>query len=114
MLTSSETAPALEAVQPVIKKFKPELTFQSEPSDAVEAAWMSLMGDDGGAFIALTPEESANLGHESVESLWEPGKQVYGISMYHQLHCLNTIRKSFYRDRFFADMPDDRFYFHKS
>lgn len=75
---------------------------------------MSLMGEDGGSFLALTPEESARLGHESVESLWEPGKQVYGISMYHQLHCLNTIRRSFYREKFFADMPNDRFYFHKS
>ena len=113
-LTCSRTAPALEAVYPVIKKFKPSLLFQSESSDAVEAAWNSILGEDGGSFLALSPEVSAKLGHESVESLWEPGKQVYGISMYHQLHCLNTIRRSFYREKFFPDMPNDRFYFHKS
>ena len=113
-LTCSRTAPALEAVHPVIKKFKPNLLFQSESTDAVEAAWTSILGEDGGSFLALSPEVSAKLDHESVESLWEPGKHVYGISMYHQLHCLNTIRRSFYRERFFPDMPNDRFYFHKS
>ncbi|KAL8991045.1 MAG: hypothetical protein Q9169_007963 [Polycauliona sp. 2 TL-2023] len=107
-------SPALEAVHPVIKKFKPNLVYQSETSDAVEAAWMSILGEGGGSFIALSPEVSAKLGHESVESLWEPGMQVYGLSMYHQLHCLNTIRKSFYREKFFSDMPNDRFHFHKN
>ncbi|KAL9611176.1 MAG: hypothetical protein Q9167_004161 [Letrouitia subvulpina] len=107
-------SPALEAVHPVIKKFKPNLLFQSESSDAVEAAWTSILGKDGGSLLALSPEVSAKLDHESVESLWEPGKHVYGISMYHQLHCLNTIRRSFYREKFFADMPNDRFHFHKN
>ena len=37
-------APALEAVIPVIKKFKPELIFQRETSDVVEAAWEEIQG----------------------------------------------------------------------
>lgn len=37
-------APALEAVIPIIKKFKPEPIFQGETSDDVEAAWEEIQG----------------------------------------------------------------------
>lgn len=37
-------APALEAVVPVIKRFKPEKLYQSETSDLVEEAWNRLQG----------------------------------------------------------------------
>jgi len=48
-----------------------------------------LIASDG--LVVLDPEISAKLAktsHESTESIWEPGKHVYGISMFHQLHCL--------------------------
>jgi len=109
-------SPALEAIVPITKKFKPELIYQSETSPQVEAAWKKILGVNEG-MVAIGPEESTKLAetnHESTESIWEPGKHVYGISMYHQLHCLNTIRKSFYREKFYPGIPDDRFYFHKN
>jgi len=41
---SARTAPALEAVFPVIRKFKPELVYQSETSSEVEDAWTTILG----------------------------------------------------------------------
>ena len=69
-LTCSRTAPALEAVHPVIKRFKPDLLFQSESSDAVEAAWTSILGEDGGvlsrALAGGVCEVGPRVGRESV------------------------------------------------
>jgi hypothetical protein len=42
-MSSLGVAPALEAVIPVIKKFKPDPAFQGETSDEVEAAWKEVL-----------------------------------------------------------------------
>ena len=44
LLISHLTAPALEAVIPIIKKFKPESKFQTEESDELEFAWQEVLG----------------------------------------------------------------------
>ncbi|KUJ21341.1 uncharacterized protein LY89DRAFT_778900 [Mollisia scopiformis] len=109
-------SPALEAVFPVIRKFKPELVYQSETSPEVEDAWKVTLGP-GNGLVALDADISAKLAktnHESTESVWEPGKHVYGISMFHQLHCLNTIRKSFYREKFYPHVEEKKFLHHKN
>ena len=59
-------APALEVVLPIVKKLKPYLLFLSEISDAVEAAWKSIMGRGEGSSLALSPKVPAKLGSESV------------------------------------------------
>ncbi|KAL9037219.1 MAG: hypothetical protein Q9214_005797, partial [Letrouitia sp. 1 TL-2023] len=102
-------SPALEAVHPVIKKFKPNLIFQSESSDAVEAAWKSILGEDGGSFVALSSEVSAKLDHESVESLWEPGKHVYGMSMWNKNYTVSDEDgREQHSDWFESLNPDER------
>lgn len=70
-----------------------------------------------GGLVAVGQEESEKLAkssHESILSMYEPEKQIYGLSMYSQLHCLDVIRKSFYRHQFFPNMTDDVFQFQKS
>lgn len=47
------TAPALGAVVPVIKRFKPELIFQSETSPEVEVAWESIQGGKSSQILGL-------------------------------------------------------------
>jgi len=109
-------SPAASAVVPIIKRFKPEHIFQSETSDEVEAAWKRIQGASEGV-VALGPEESAKLAgvsHESTVSIYEPEKQIYGLEMYHQLHCLDIVRKSFYRNKFFPGVTDSMFIFHKN
>jgi hypothetical protein len=118
-------APVTGAIVPVIRRFKPELIFQSESSTEVDTAWKGIQGGKlnphsfqqeltnytaSYGTVALGPEESAKLAKFS----HEPEKQIYGIEMYHQLHCLDIIRKSFYRDKFFPNATDSMFRFHKS
>ena len=67
--------------------------------------------------VVLGPEESAKLAktsHKSVTSVLEPDKHIYGIAMYQQLRCLNTIRKSFYRAEFYPYLTDNMFQSQKS
>ena len=117
-------APALEAIVPIIKKFKPEPIFRSETSDAVDATWNKLEGGINllthlnlpslickvnGGIVALDPQETAKLtktSRMSIASTSEPEKHLYGISMYQQLRCLNTIRKSFYQNKFYSGLTD--------
>ncbi|KAH7360845.1 hypothetical protein BKA65DRAFT_473980 [Rhexocercosporidium sp. MPI-PUGE-AT-0058] len=53
-------SPALEAIVPTVKKFKPKLVFQSETSPEVEDACKSILGPSDG-LVALDPETSAKL-----------------------------------------------------
>jgi hypothetical protein len=60
------------------------------------------------------PQDIASRLPETVEVVDRPGYYAYGVSAYHQLHCLNRIRQSFYPDRFFPDDSKEEIIFHKS
>ena len=62
--------------------------------------------------IILDPKESAKLARTREDS--KAGKHLYSLSMYQQLQCLNTIRRSFYREKFYPDMTDNLFQHQKS
>jgi hypothetical protein len=128
-----QAAPALEAVVPILKKFRPEPLFQSETSEMVEAAWEEIEGgisrpgplsstiadwhSVSGGLVALGTAESTQLSktmHESIALKSDPEKHLYGLSLYQQLRCLNIIRKSFYRETFYASFTDERFQTQKS
>lgn len=51
---------------------------------------------------------------ESVELALDPGYSVYAVGVYHQFHCLNRIRKSFYPEKFFPNEAKRDVDFHKS
>lgn len=64
----------------------------------------------------LIPREKAKAKGlpESVEGWLDPGQLVYAVSVYHQMHCLNHIRKTFYADKFFPNETKEQVDFHKS
>ncbi|CAK48457.1 hypothetical protein AnigIFM63604_006335 [Aspergillus niger] len=51
---------------------------------------------------------------KSVELYRDPGYLIYGLGVYHQLHCLNRLRKSFYPDIFYPNMSTEQIEIHKS
>lgn len=51
---------------------------------------------------------------ESIEAWLDPGYAVYAVSVYHQLHCLNRIRKTFYPEKFFLNESEEDIIYHKS
>ncbi|EEP82099.1 predicted protein [Uncinocarpus reesii 1704] len=91
---------------------KPQKIFQSETSDEVERAWNASMGPSEGT-VVISKERAAKL-PETVEAWFKPGHYVYGVSVFHQLHCLNRIRKTFYADKFFAHESEEVITFHKN
>ena len=51
---------------------------------------------------------------ESVELPLDPGYGAYAVSVYHQLHCLNRIRRTFHANDFFPNETANEIDVHKS
>lgn len=113
--------------------YKPEKIFQSETSDEVEAAWDDWI--EGRLPMIIDPDlnndkTSLQIEHDhllvlptertkdrlpiTTDAFLDPGHSVYGLAVYHQMHCLNHIRKTFYGDRFFQNQSIEMVQFHKS
>ncbi|KAK2742539.1 hypothetical protein FQN55_007825 [Onygenales sp. PD_40] len=107
-------SPLLEddVVRYVNKVFKPEKIFQSETTPEVEAAWLKTLGSTDG--VIQLPRSKASRLKESIESFVEKDQFIYGVGMFHQLHCLNRIRKSFYADKFYPNETKGDIDFHKN
>ncbi|EGE82471.1 hypothetical protein RJZ56_005912 [Blastomyces dermatitidis] len=99
-------------VRYVNKRFAPSKLFQSETSDELEAAWNKTLGSTDG--VVQLPKSIASRLDRSIESFVEPGQYIYGVGMFHQLHCLNRIRRTFYADKFFPGESKDDIDFHKN
>ncbi|KAJ9602034.1 hypothetical protein H2200_013394 [Cladophialophora chaetospira] len=100
-LRSAPPVPANTAVEYVEKQF--DGTFYSKgneytgfPTDETDALWEDLF--DFGISV-IGPEEAAKL---AIPTLPIPGTERYLIELdvFHQLHCLNRIRKVFYPERY--------------
>jgi hypothetical protein len=65
--------------------------------------------------LVLIPKEKAiDSGlPESVDAYLDPGYVPYGLAVYHQIHCLNRIRKTFHADRYFPNDTAEKIEFHK-
>ncbi|EAS36723.3 uncharacterized protein CIMG_02077 [Coccidioides immitis RS] len=100
------------AVKYVNKRIRPMKIFQSETSDEVERAWNATLGPSEG--VITLPKEYTSKLPQTLEAWFKPGHYVYGVSVFHQLHCLNRIRKTFYADKFFAHESEKDIQFHKN
>ncbi|CAF9925125.1 MAG: hypothetical protein ALECFALPRED_002911 [Alectoria fallacina] len=73
-------------------EFEESATFMAPASPESNAAWEALRPKGGGAVVV--PNAKA-YGLKSGIPM-ETGPDVYGVSMFHQLHCLTVIRASYY------------------
>ncbi|CAL1712046.1 unnamed protein product [Somion occarium] len=73
--------------------------YQDEPSEAVDRAWYDLYNDFG---VSKISKAQADLLPNKTVAI--PGEDGYiaGLSVFHQLHCLNVIRRSL-RPDYYAD-----------
>ncbi|KAL4811628.1 hypothetical protein BDW67DRAFT_189505 [Aspergillus spinulosporus] len=84
-------------------RYKPNKIFQSPPSDEVDAAWHDWLREHD-HLIRISGDKAKKLGlPEAVELYNDPGYHAYGLGVYHQMHCLSRIRKSFYPDRYYPN-----------
>ncbi|KAL8924201.1 MAG: hypothetical protein Q9208_004165 [Pyrenodesmia sp. 3 TL-2023] len=100
-------SPARHVLQPVTKKFRPSLTFQTDDPDVADPAWNDIQGPVMG-YVGLEEDASMKLfdqqGRPTIMSPWDDKKWLYAPSMYHQLHCLDILRRSFHRERYFPNI----------
>ncbi|BCS27851.1 oxidase ustYa family protein [Aspergillus puulaauensis] len=95
-------------------RYKPDKLFQSPPSDEVDAAWHDWLRDHD-RLIRVSGGKVKELGlPEAVELYADPGNYAYGLGVYHQMHCLSRLRKSFYPDRYYPNATQHEILHHTS
>jgi hypothetical protein len=50
---------------------------------------------------------------ESADAYNDPGYVAYGLAVYHQIHCLNRIRKTFDAEKHYPNEPQEKLDFHR-
>jgi len=93
--------------------YKPQKIFQSETSDEVEAAWEGWL-DEYDHLLILPKAQTESRLPVTVDAFLDPGYAVYGLAVYHQMHCLNHIRKTFHAEKFFPNHSQEMVQFHKN
>jgi len=78
-----------------IKTFSENPIYMDRPSEESDAAWEALGGPptEHPGFIFIENPENYNLAYSPSE---DSAKEMFGVSMLHQLHCLGAIRHVFW------------------
>lgn len=81
------------------------MSTSNPPSDEVDAAWEDLYNVFG---ISAIPRESAVLlPNETIHVPGDKSHYLVGLDVFHQLHCLNRIRKALYPVYYPPDERED-------
>ncbi|KAK4214179.1 hypothetical protein QBC37DRAFT_284433, partial [Rhypophila decipiens] len=99
-------SPALEALEykEVVfrNNFHADRTkWQGPPDDDVDRAWHDLYVDVG--VIKIPSADADRLPNSTLPIPGDEGFYITGLEVYHQLHCLDLVRKHLYPDRYGAD-----------
>ncbi|OKL63821.1 hypothetical protein UA08_01095 [Talaromyces atroroseus] len=97
----ADEAPEILEWQPQVFKsnFHEDRTpWQGPPSDTVDKAWDDLYQNIG--IVTVNKSLAAKLPDETIEVPGLDGQYVLGLGVFHQLHCLNMMRKSMYPERY--------------
>ncbi|KAI5815372.1 hypothetical protein BZA77DRAFT_316437 [Pyronema omphalodes] len=112
--THCETNPEEEKFEPDLRYsrrviFQMHKFYGGPPSNATNEMWERLM-PPGDGIVALPEKFIKSLPPSRPGE--EKGTYVYGISMFHQLHCLNFLRFAYYPSEV-KDMPPDEVVLHR-
>ncbi|EKG22581.1 hypothetical protein MPH_00049 [Macrophomina phaseolina MS6] len=109
--------------QPETDHFEPDLLYSSRvtfqphsymggaPSNATDEMWQRL-SPPGDGIVEVPNEFTANLPASLAAPNNPDSHKVYGVSMFHQLHCLNFLRFAYYPEAV-TDMSPDEVVFHR-
>ncbi|THG94911.1 hypothetical protein EW026_g6644 [Hermanssonia centrifuga] len=105
-------SPAQEAVTYKLTQFilgpldgPPKTLFGADPSSEVDEAWVNLYNEFG---ISQIPEAQAKLlVNKMLPIPGDPGNYVVALSVFHELHCLNVIRKALHPDDYVDPVTGD-------
>jgi len=84
------------------------ITLSGSPTPLTDHVWKEIQNPGDGTIQAsyATGFELDSL-HETVTATNDPEQHFYGLEVFHQLHCLDYIRQSFWPDIYF---PEDSEY----
>jgi len=104
-------SPAQEAVEYEVVKFhagplnnEPDDIYSGPPSPVVDQAWRELY--EFGA-IHVTPDIASKLANNT-EKMYSETESIVGIDVFHQLHCLNKIRKALSPDHYGNEVTESK------
>ena len=83
---------------------KPRSVYLGPPTEEGDAAWDELY--DIGGISQIPASEAAKLSEPTAKVLDEPGSYFVGLDVFHQLHCLNWVRKALRPERYGLGMED--------
>lgn len=99
----SPAAPAIQYKEVVFhNNFHADRTkWQGPPDDSVDAAWRDLYINVG--VIKIPKSDADRLPNATLPIPGEEDGYITGLEVYHQLHCLDLVRKHLYPDRYGGD-----------
>jgi len=100
-------SPAQSAVEYEIKSFTPgreHKTIYQGASKEVDRAWGELYNH---TLLKIPKSEAALLPNKTYPIKHEPGYYLAGLDVFHQLHCLNNIRRALHHDYYANDTDLD-------
>lgn len=109
------TAPKTDRFEPDLLyssrvTFQPHYYYGGPPTNDTNEMWRRL-SPPGDGIVAVPRKSTADL-PPTLPSDSDPDIDVYGISMFHQLHCLNFLRFAYYPDSI-TDMPPAEVILHR-
>lgn len=88
--------------------------MEGTPSPETDQAWEKLLlPSDGLIQASYANGVFADGLPDTVQSKYHPELNLYGLEVFHQLHCLNRIRQSFHREYYFSNETERRFIHHR-
>ncbi|KAH6904504.1 hypothetical protein BKA70DRAFT_1296991 [Coprinopsis sp. MPI-PUGE-AT-0042] len=93
-------SPAEKAVEWEVRTFtagREQKTPYQGYGDDVDAAWLDLYDH---TILRLPKSEAALLPNKTYPLKDEPGYYIAALDVFHQIHCLNTVRKAVYIDHY--------------
>lgn len=100
-------SPAQSVLEYEVKSFTPgreHKTIYQGLSDEADRAWGELYNH---TIMKIPKSEAVLLPNKTYPILDEPGYYLGGLDVFHQLHCLNNVRRALHRDRYANDTDLD-------
>ncbi|KAL1627245.1 hypothetical protein SLS56_006484 [Neofusicoccum ribis] len=91
--------------------FQPHSYYGGAPSNATDEMWQRL-SPPGDGIVEIPNEFTANLPASLPAPNSPDTAKVYGVSMFHQLHCLNFLRFAYYPEGI-TEMSAEEIVFHR-
>ncbi|KAL2207603.1 hypothetical protein CC79DRAFT_1368466 [Sarocladium strictum] len=82
-----------------------ETVYQHDPSPHVDAAWEALYMPT--VVSSITADEAARLDSSTLRDSSDPSRFVVSINVFHQLYCLDSLRKMLYPEHYVQNKTEE-------